>query len=213
MDGTAPLGQPVALDGNGVATLEATLSFRVHLVTASYAGDANFAGSTNACAANPNIITVAGGLQGYSGDNGPATAAAFWSPEGVAVDAAGDVFISDTGNNVVREVNQSTGVITTVAGTGSAGYTGDGDQATSAELSSPIGLAVDNEGDLFIADLGNWVVREVNIASGVISTVAGGGSLGYYAGGVPATAAATFLPPVRRCRRRGRPLFIGRWLC
>ena len=86
------------------------------------------------------ITTVAGnGSGGYSGDGGPATAAELDDPAGVAVDSAGDLFIADTGNNAIREVNLSTGVITTVAGNGTAGYSGDGGPATAAELDYPDG--------------------------------------------------------------------------
>ena len=74
----------------------------------------------------------------------------------------GDLFIADTCNNVIREVNPSTGVITTVAGNGICGYSGDGGAATGAELNAPTGVAVDAAGDIFIADSGNNVIREVN---------------------------------------------------
>ena len=125
------------------------------------------------------ITTVAGnGTCGYSGDNGPATAAELDDPTGVAVDSAGDLFIADSGNNRIREVNHATGVITTVAGNGTAGYSGDNGPATAAELTSPNGVAVDSAGDLFIADTGNDRIREVNHATGVITTVAGNGTCG-----------------------------------
>ena len=151
------------------------------------------------------ITTVAGdGTPGYSGDGGPATAAELhlWSNWGdgefttsLAVDARGDLFIPDPGNNVVREVTPgpdgllSDGIITTVAGDGTQGYSGDGGPATLAELSQPDSVAVDAAGDLFIADAGNNVVREVTPA-GVIATVAGDGSAGYGGDGGPATAAS-----------------------
>ena len=103
--------------------------------------------------ATGDIITVAGnGTAGYSGDNGPATAAELNDPDGVAVDAAGDLFIADADNNVIREVVKATGDIITVAGNGTAGYSGDNGPATAAELDDPIGVAVDAAGDLFIAD-------------------------------------------------------------
>ena len=88
------------------------------------------------------------------------------SPSGVAVDAAGDLFIADSGNNVVREVNARPAIITTVAGNGTAGYSGDGGPATAAELNDPDGVAVDSAGDLFIADSGNNVIREVDSSTG-----------------------------------------------
>ena len=84
------------------------------------------------------------------------------------MDSAGDLFIADTGNDRVREVNRA-GVITTVAGDGTGGYSGDNGPATAAELYNPTGVAVDSAGDLFIADTANNVVREVNLATGVIT--------------------------------------------
>ena len=140
--------------------------------------------------ATGDIITVAGnGTAGYSGDNGPATAAELDSPRGVAVDAAGDLFIADYGNNVIREVVKATGDIITVAGNGTAGYSGDNGPATAAELNDPNGVAVDSAGDLFIADSDNNVIREVVKATGDIITVAGNGTAGYSGDNGPATAA------------------------
>ena len=136
------------------------------------------------------ITTVAGAdVAGYSGNNGQATAAALDFPRGVAVDAAGDIFIADFVNNCVREVNAATGVITTVAGNHTAGYRGDGGQATAAELHDPTAVAVDASGDLFITDTANQVIRKVNASSGVISTVVGNGTAGFYGDNGPATAA------------------------
>ena len=138
--------------------------------------------------ATGDIITVAGnGTRGYSGDNGPATAAELDDPDGVAVDSAGDLFIADTYNNVIREVVKATGDIITVAGNGTLGYSGDNGPATAAELDSPYGVAVDAAGDLFIADTGNNVIREVVKATGDIITVAGNGT--------PTVTAATTDPP------------------
>ncbi len=140
--------------------------------------------------ATGDIITVAGnGTAGYSGDNGPATAAELNAPDGVAVDSAGDLFIADTDNNVIREVVKATGDIITVAGNGTAGYSGDDGPATAAELNSPRGVAVDSAGDLFIADNDNNVIREVVKATGDIITVAGNGTAGYSGDNGPATAA------------------------
>jgi hypothetical protein len=132
------------------------------------------------------------GAMGYTGDHGPATAATLNFPWGVRVDRAGDVFISDGDNNVVREVNTS-GIITTVAGTGALGYTGDHGPATAATLDFPTGLWIDPSGNLFVADEGNAVIREVN-ASGVITTVAGNGTFGTSGDGGPATSAELETP-------------------
>ncbi len=134
------------------------------------------------------IFTAAGnGSYGYFGDSGPSTAASLTDPTSVAVDAHGDLFIADSGNNVIREVTPN-GIITTVAGTGTAGYSGDGGAATAAELNDPTGVAVDASGDMFIADSGNNVIREVT-PSGIITTVAGNGTAGYSGDGGAATSA------------------------
>ncbi len=96
------------------------------------------------------------------------------------MDGAGDIFFADINNNVVREVNQATGQIATVAGDGVAGYSGDGGPATKAELNDPGGVAVNSAGtELFIADAANNVIREVDLTTGTISTIAGN----YAAGG------------------------------
>src|SRR5271157_4264493 len=140
--------------------------------------------------ATGDIITVAGnGKAGYSGDNGPATAAELDGPRGVAVDSAGDVFFADCLNNRVREVVKATGDIITVAGDGKAGYSGDNGPATAAVLNAPNTVAVDSAGDLFIADANNHAVREVVKATGDIITVAGNGKAGYSGDNGPATAA------------------------
>ncbi len=154
-----------------------------------------------------DITTIAGnGTAGYSGDGGPATAAELSDPSGVAVDGSGDLFIADSGNNVVREVNLNTGIITTIAGNGTQGYRGDGGPATAAELSGPDGLALDGSGDLFIADSSNNVIREVNLGTGIITTVAGNGTDGYSGDGGLATAAELQRPQRRRGGLRGKSL-------
>ncbi|MBZ5579046.1 MAG: SMP-30/gluconolactonase/LRE family protein [Acidobacteriia bacterium] len=109
--------------------------------------------------------------QGFAGDGGPAIQAQFNAPQGLAVDAAGDVFIADTGNNRVREVTAD-GVIHTVAGSGISGFYGSGGPATQAQLAAPAGVAVDKSGILYIADTGNHSIRKVT-SDGVISQVAG----------------------------------------
>jgi hypothetical protein len=134
------------------------------------------------------VSVVAGGNMtgGYGGDGGVATSAELNTPYGVALDGKGNLFIADTGNNRIREVNLTTQIINTVAGDGTAGYIGEG-TATSVELNFPEGVAVDSLGDIFIADTYNNRIREVT--AGIISTVAGDGSYGYNGDGIPATTA------------------------
>jgi len=115
------------------------------------------------------ITTAAGsGVAGYSGDGGLATGARLKSPAGVAVDAAGNLYISDNGNYVVREVNKSTGIITTTAGNGTLGTSGNGGLPTSAQLGGPEDLVLDAAGDLYIADYADPATREVNAAHSLI---------------------------------------------
>jgi len=136
------------------------------------------------------ITTVAGnGEQAYSGDGGPATAAALYGPQGLAVDSAGNLFIADYFNDRIREVAAATGVITTVAGNGTNSFSGDGGPATAAALGGPAGLAVDSAGNLFIADYFSNRIREVVAATGVITTVAGNGTNSFSGDGGPATIA------------------------
>ena len=126
------------------------------------------------------ITTIAGvgGQEGYSGDGGQATQAHLAYPSGVAFDGDHVLYISDTGNNVIRRVDLVTGIITTVAGTGTAGYAGDGGPATAALLNYPWGIALDGAGNSYVADLSNNCVRKVMLG-GTISTVAGTGARGY----------------------------------
>jgi len=139
------------------------------------------------------ISTVAGnGVGLFGGDGGPATSANLHNPTGVAV-FTNLLYIADNQNNRVRMVNLTSGIITTVAGTGAAGSGGDGGLATLAQLNGPYGVAVDAAGDLFIADTNNNRIREVNTA-GTISTVAGNGTVGNGGDGGPATSAQLYHP-------------------
>jgi sugar lactone lactonase YvrE len=136
------------------------------------------------------ITTVAGmGTFGFEGDGGLATAARLDSPQGIAVDAAGNLFIADWGNSRIRRVDAATRVITTVAGTGDANYTGDGGQALAATLAGPEGVAVDRDGNVFVADSGRNRIRRVDAATGRISTFAGTGEAGSDGDGGAATDA------------------------
>jgi len=153
------------------------------------------AGYTVASQPSGVIETVAGaGVQGYTGDGGAALDAEFGPPQSVAVDSAGNLFIADSQNNVIRKVAAATGVITTVAGNGTAGYRGDGGPATAAELSHPAGIAVDRLGNLYIADTNNCVIRKVTAATGSIAAVAGNRICSYSGDGGTATAASLAFP-------------------
>jgi len=170
---SASLAYPrgLALDSAGNVYIAESLSSRIRKVSGGI------------------ITTVAGnGIFGYSGDGGPATSASLDSPEGVAVDTVGNLFIADYGNNAIREV--SGGIIATIVGGGveePLGPLGDGGPARSAFLSAPVGLAVDSMGNLYIADTGNNRIRRVS--AGIITTVAGEGMIGFSGDGGPATRA------------------------
>ena len=142
--------------------------------------------------ATPQIIdTVVGG---GVGDGGPATSAGLGRPVGFAIDGQGNIFIADFRHNRVRRVDAATGVITTVAGTGESGFFGDGGPATDAELWFPRGVAVDSQGNLYIADYSNNRVRRVDAATGLITTVAGTGESGFNGDFIQATAASLYGP-------------------
>lgn len=152
-----------------------------------------------ASAAAGDISTVAGsGIAGCSGDGGPATSAQLTNPQGMAVDSAGNVYIADWGCNVVRRIDATTGVITTVAGNGGPGYTGDGGLATSAQVGGPGDVALDSAGNLYISMIGEGqpghVVRRVDAVTGIITTVAGTGTPGDGGDGGPAASALLLGP-------------------
>jgi sugar lactone lactonase YvrE len=154
------------------------------------------------------ISTYAGnGEQKFAGDGGAATAASLSSPGGVAVDAAGNVYIADWVDNRVRRVDAATGVISTYAGNGNRDFTGDGGPAVDAALKNPEGLSIDEQGNLYIADMNNRRVRKVDV-KGFISTIAGDGTLEFKGDGGPATAAGLFWPQAVAADRSGA-VFIG----
>src|SRR5437660_815761 len=131
---------------------------------------------------------------GYSGDGGPATSARLNLPGEIALDTNGNLFIADSQNGRVRRVDASTGIITTVAGNGGFTFSGDGGLATAASLNHPAGVALDTNGNLFIADAYNCRVRRVDGSSGIITTVAGNGEFSFSGDGGPAIAASLWLP-------------------
>ncbi len=134
------------------------------------------------------ITTIAGtGYPGYTGDSGPATAAEIDGMSGIAADNYDNVYFPDFNNMVVRKINAS-GVITTIAGTGSTGFSGDGGAATAANLNKPYSVAIDGGGSVYFTDINNYRVRQIN-TSGVINTIAGTGIAGLSGDGGPATIA------------------------
>ena len=143
-----------------------------------------------------NIMTTVagGGVGGGIGDGGPATMAQLAAPSGLALDTAGNLFIAEFNGHRVRRVDAVTGIITTFAGTGTAGYSGDTGQATSAQLMNPRGLAVDIGGNLYIADMSNHRVRKVAAGSRIITTIAGTGTAGSKGDGGTATLAQLNYP-------------------
>jgi sugar lactone lactonase YvrE len=182
--------------GNGGAATNASLNFATS-VALDALGNLYIADSQNnrirKVATNGIITTVAGnGNYGYSGDGVAATGTDLAYPCGVASDAVGDLYIADTFNNRIRMVGTN-GEITTVAGNGTLGFTGNGVAATSAELSSPYGVALDAFGNLYIADAANHAVREVAL-NGIIRTVAGNGTAGFSGDGGLATNATLNFP-------------------
>lgn len=132
------------------------------------------------------ISTVAGsGKKGYSGDGGPALEATFNLPHEVRFDRSGNMYVVDMGNNAVRKVDLKTKTISTVAGNGTAGYSGDGGPATQAQLKQPHSIQFGPDEDLYICDIGNHVIRKVDMKSGNISTFAGTGTAGPTPDGSP----------------------------
>jgi uncharacterized protein YjiK len=160
-----------------------------------YIADSNNSRVRKVWASNGTITTVAGiGTYSFGGDGGPATSAQLNFPMAVATDDIGNLYIADSGNYRVRKVLAGSGTITTVAGTGTSGYSGDGGPAASAQLNYPMAVATDDIGNLYIADSGNNVVREVQASNAIIATVAGDGTAGYGGNGGPATAAQLHTP-------------------
>ena len=163
--GTALLNQPsdVLVDPHGNLYIADTGNHLVRFVTMDTGVITTVAGNPAITPFEPSNI----------GDGGPATQAALDSPTALALDGDGNLYVADAGDSRIREISARTGIISTVAGTGVAGYTGDSVPATTAELNHPTGVAVDLAGNLYISDSGNNLIREVNHSSGIITTIAG----------------------------------------
>jgi hypothetical protein len=157
------------------------------------------------------ISTVAGTYEsygGFAGDGGPATSAELSGPSAVLLSSEGDVYIADTDNCRIRKVDHATGVITTWAGTGAPGSSGDGGPATGAQLSAPNDLAMDAAGNLYVAELGGYRIRRISPA-GVISTVAGTGASGFSGDNGAAASAQLASPLGIALGSFGAVLYIG----
>jgi trimeric autotransporter adhesin len=182
--------------GDGGSALKASLDWPSH-VAQDKSGNlyiSDIAGQRIRKVTTAGIIsTYAGtGIAGFSGDGGLATAAQLFYPTGLVFDSAGDLIIADQGNNRIRSIAPS-GIITTIAGTGVAGYTGDGGPALQATFNAPWEVAYDKKGNLYISDVFNCVVRVVN-AAGIINTFAGDGTCGYSGDGLAATSESLNFP-------------------
>jgi hypothetical protein len=141
------------------------------------------------------ITTIAGtGVQGYSGDGGPAINAEFKYPETMCLDRFGNLYVADVLGNNIRKIVLSTGIITTIAGTGTRGFSGDGGLATDATISYPQGICTDSLGNVYFGDSGNLRVRKINVSTGIITTILGTGSIGNSGDGGPATDAQIVYP-------------------
>ena len=141
------------------------------------------------------ITTIAGtGVAMLSGDGGSATSASLNFPYGIALDSSSNVYIADAGNHCIRKITVSTGIMTTIAGTGYDRYTGDNGAATSAALNYPYGVSLDSVGNIYIADTNNHRIRKVTVSSGIMTTIAGTGISGYSGDNGVATSAALNYP-------------------
>src|SRR5258705_2230223 len=141
------------------------------------------------------ITTIAGtGVAGYNGDGIAATTAQINLPNGLAIDAAGNIYIGELIGQRIRKIDVITNLISTIAGTGTGGYNGDGILAVNAQINNPTALVFDGNGDLFFADRFNHRIRKITMSTGIISTVAGTGTAGYNGDGILATTAQMNYP-------------------
>jgi sugar lactone lactonase YvrE len=140
------------------------------------------------------ITTIAGSTSGFSGDGAPALSAQLNLPTALAIDASGNLYLADTANHRIRRIDATTGLITTIAGTGTQGYSGDGAPALSAAIDSPTGITIDPSSNLYLADTHNHRIRKITSSTGLITTIAGTGLPSYSGDAAPASAATLALP-------------------
>jgi DNA-binding beta-propeller fold protein YncE len=151
------------------------------------------------------------GQTGYSGDGGEANQATLFDPHGIVITADQQMYVADTRNHTVRKIDLKTGLISTVAGTGKAGYSGDGGPATKAEFDGTFAIAVDPTGrNLYVADLGNKRVRKIDLKSGVVSTIAGNGEKGVPKDGDEAVASPLADPRAVAADSKGNVYILER---
>ncbi len=204
----APNGTITTVAGNGAAgfsgdggpAIAARLNFPI-AVAVDGSGNLYIVDNSNhavrkVVASTGIISTLAGvdGIFGFAGDGGPASVARLNNPQNVAVDKDGNVYISDFGNNRIRKITASTGVITTIVGTGIAGFSGDGGLGTAAQLNGPNNVFVDGKGDLYISDATNVRIRKIVAETGIINTIVGTGTTGFSGDDGLATAAQINVP-------------------
>lgn len=180
--------------GDGAAATSANLNYPFS-VSVDGSGNIYIADYSNhkirkVTASTGYISTVAGtGTGGYNGDGGAATSAQLKNPQSIEVDGSSNLYIADSQNHRIRKVTASTGIISTVAGNGTSGSSGDGGAATSANLNLPTGVKVDGSGNIYIADYNNYKIRKVTISTGNIGTIGGTGTSGFSGDGGAATSA------------------------
>jgi sugar lactone lactonase YvrE len=207
----AGTGQQGYFGDNGAAT-SAKLFLPIGLAV-NAAGDILIADALNLrirkIATGTGIITtVAGsGEFGYLGDSGPASAAGLNFPQGLSFDGSGNLYVTDT--NRIRRIAAATGIITTIAGTGQQGYSPDGTTAASASLNGPTGIVVDSLGNIFFAEIGNNMIRKIDVNTGALTTIAGSGQKGYSGDNGPATAAALNGPAVLALDKSQANLYVS----
>jgi sugar lactone lactonase YvrE len=195
---TKVLGGTFGFSGDGGPAINASIEY-ARGITFDAAGNIYVADTLNGrvrkvSAASDIVTTFAGTGSRFAGDGGPARSANLALPSGVALDGVGNMYIADTNNNRIRRVNLASGVISTVAGNGIFGFSGDGGLATSASLAQPTAIAVDKNGNLFITDQDNYRIRKIVLATGIITSVAGNGGFGFSADNIPALAASLWAP-------------------